>query len=533
LLSAQGNVLAGAAELTPLYILPGGGVEQDPADWWRAICTAVRRMFAAVSPAEAGGTAEELARRVRGICVTAQWAGTVPVDRAGAPLARALVWMDERGAPYIRRHIGGLPAIQGYGVRPLWSWVRRTGGVPSHSGKDSIAHILYLQCERPDIYARTYKFLEPKDYINCVLTGRCMATVESITLHWVTDNRNIHDIRYDDVLLRRAGIDRDKLPDLCRSTDVLGTLTAAAAADLGLPPSVEVVAGTPDLHSAAIGSGAVADYAPHCYIGTSAWLGCHVPFKKTDLLHNMASLPSAIPGRYLLINEQETAGACLTMLRDRIFFADDALGSGPFATSPAEPHNPAGSPAPADFFERLEAVACTAPPGSNRLIFTPWLHGERSPVDERTLRGGWHNLSLRTTRGDFVRSVYEGVAMNMRWLMQAVEGFIKRPLDSIHLVGGGARSALWCQIHADILQRPILRVADPVYTNARGAGFLAAMGLGCATLETLNSQMPIAAVHEPHAGNRALYDELFGEFREIYRKTHGIYARLNGLEHHA
>jgi xylulokinase len=174
-----------------------------------------------------------------------------------------------------------------------------------------------------------------------------------------------------------------------------------------------------------------------------------------------------------------------------------------------------------------------APPGSNRLIFTPWLHGERSPVDERTLRGGWHNLSLRTTRGDFVRSVYEGVAMNMRWLMESVEGFIKRPLDSICMVGGGARSALWRQIHADILHRPILSVADPIYTNARGAGFLAAIGLGCATVETLNSEMPIAAVHEPDAANRALYDNLFGEFQEIYRKTHGIYARLNRPEEHA
>lgn len=503
LVSAHGVVLAGANEPISLHVLPHGGVEQDPHEWWRAICTATRRLLAQ----------QPLAGDVRGVSVTAQWAGTVPIDEAGAPLMRALIWLDDRGAPYIRRQVGGFPGIQGYGAAKLWTWLRRSGGVPSLSGKDAVAHILYLQHERPDIYAATYKFLDPKDYINFRLTGRCLATVESITLHWVTDNRDIHNIRYDPDLLRLAGLDRAKLPDLCRSVDVLGPLTPAAAADLGLAQDVVVVGGTPDIHSAAIGSGAVADYAAHCYVGTSSWLGCHVPFKKSDILHNMASLPSGLPGRYLLINEQETAGACLAVLRDRLFFAPDALTT---------------SPAPEDFFVRLEATAAAAPPGSNCLIFTPWLHGERSPADDRTLRGGWHNVSLRTTRSDFVRAVYEGIAFNTRWLMHAVEGFVKRPLDAIRLVGGGARSALWCQIFADILDRPILQMAEPSYTNARGAGFLGAIGLGLVTVDALNRETPIARVYAPNPAFRTLYDDLFSSFMSIHRRTRGIYARLNG-----
>jgi xylulokinase len=507
LLSAHGVVLGGTSEAVRLHILPQGGVEQDPDEWWNAICTATRRLLAH----------NPLTRDVRGVCATAQWSGTVPIDATGTPLMRAMIWMDDRGAPYIRRRLGGFPSMQGYGAAKLWTWLRRTGGVPSPSGKDSVAHILYIQHERPDVYQRTYKFLEPKDYINFRLTGRCMATVDSITMHWVTDNRDIHNVHYDPRLLAMAGIDRTKLPDLCRAVDVLGPLTPAAAEDLGLGTHVEVVAGSPDIHSAAIGSGAVADFAAHCYIGTSAWLGCHVPYKKSDILHNMASLPSAIPGRYLLINEQETAGACLTMLRDQFFYADDAL---------------AGVPAPPDFFARLETVADAAPAGSNRLLFTPWLHGERSPVDDRTLRGGWQNISLRTTRGDFVRSVYEGVAFNVRWLMQSVEGFIKRPLDCIHLVGGGARSALWCRIHADVLNRPILQVAEPIYTNARGAGFLGAIGLGLVQMEALNGKVPIAAIYEPTPEHRTLYDELFGEFTGIFRNNRAMYARLNQTPGH-
>ncbi|MFO7632624.1 MAG: FGGY-family carbohydrate kinase [Caldilinea sp.] len=502
--SAQGELLAGAGESLRLIFQPDGGVEQDPAEWWAAICTAARRVLREVDGAD---------RRIAGIAVTAQWSGTVPIGADGEPLMNAITWMDARGARHIRQVTGGFPSFAGYGARKLWSWLRKTGGAPGHSGKDSVAHILYLRRERPEIYARTVKFLEPKDYINYKLTGRIVSTVETVTLHWVTDHRAIDNIRYDDELLRLAGLERARLPDeLLRSTDVIGALTPAAAADLGLGEHVQVVGGAPDLHTAAIGSGAVADYVAHCYIGTSSWLSCHVPFKKTDILHNMAALPSAIPGRYMLINEHEVAGAALTFVRDRVFFGEDALMS---------------NPPPDDSYARLAVLAAATAPGSNRVIFTPWLNGERSPVDDHTLRGGWHNLSLRTTRGDLVRSVYEGVAFNTRWLHIYVEKFIGRRLESVRLVGGGARSDLWCQIHADVLQRPIWQVADPVHINTRGAAFLAAVGLGYLALDELDAHTPVARIFEPQSAPASLYDDLFEQFVEIYRKTHGIYRHLN------
>lgn len=502
LCTLAGQVIAGTSAAVRLHMLPGGGAEQDPHEWWQAICSATRRLLAHKPPGV----------HVAGVCVTSQWSGTVAIDAAGAVLAPALIWMDDRGAPHIRSRLNGFPNVQGYGAAKLWSWLRRSGGIPALSGKDPVAHILYLQHARPELYDRTYKFLEPKDYLNFKLSGRCAATVESITLHWVTDNRDIDNVRYDERLLRLAGLDRAKLPDLCRSVDVLGPLTPAAAADLGLDERTPVVAGTPDIHSAAVGSGAVADYAAYAYLGTSAWLGCHVPFKKSDILHNMASLPAAIPGRYLLINEQELAGGCLTMLRDGVFFPSDALSD---------------TAAPPDFFERLEALAAASSAGSRRTLFTPWLNGERSPVDERTLRGGWHNLSLRTQRADLVRAVYEGVAYNLRWLLGAVEGFIRRPLDSINFVGGGARSAFWLQVHADILNCRVQQVADPVYANARGAGLLGAIGLGYLSFDALDRQTPIAAIYEPNPQHQALYDELYGEFLQIYRRNRAIYGRLN------
>ena len=220
---------------------------------------------------------------------------------------------------------------------------------------------------------------------------------------------------------------------------------------------MQVVAGTGDTASAGIGSGAVRDYEGHLYIGTSSWLSCHVPFKKTDLLSNITSLPSGIPQRYWVATEQDTAGKCLTWLIDNVLYPDDALGLGPGARRRLRPAQRDGRHG--------------AQPGSGNLIFLPWLNGERTPVDNHLIRGGWFNASMATERSHLVRSVFEGVALNTRWMSDAAEKFTKRRFEHLNFVGGGARSPLWCQILADVLDRPIRQVADPVLANARGAGF--------------------------------------------------------------
>src|SRR6266540_3891832 len=136
-------------------------------------------------------------------------------------LADAVIWMDSRGADQARRVTGGFPKVEGYGLGRLLRWIHRTGGVPTHSGKDSIAHILWIKEEWPDVYRATATFLEPRDWLNLRLTGRVAATVDSITLHWVTDNRRIDRVGYHPRLLAMAGLDRAKLPNLLPASSVL------------------------------------------------------------------------------------------------------------------------------------------------------------------------------------------------------------------------------------------------------------------------------------------------------------------------
>ena len=264
--------------------------------------------------------------------------------------------------------------------------------------------------------------------------------------------------------------------------------------------------GTPDLQAAAIGSGAVRDYQAHLYIGTSSWLTCHVPGKKTDMRHNMATLPSPVPGRYFIADEQETAGAALTFLRDRVLSGGDGLVSG---------------------YRELDVMAGQAPPGSGGVIFTPWLNGERTPVEDRFIRGGFHNLSLSARREDLVRAVFEGVALNTRWLLQAVERFTRHRLEPIRIIGGGARSDVWCQIFADVLDRTIDQVSDPVNAGTRGAGLLAAVGLGDITFDQVPDRVPVAASYRPDPAAAELYDDLFREFTGLYRRNRKAHASLN------
>jgi xylulokinase len=497
LVSMAGEVVASEQDTCQVRLLPGGGAEQDPEQWWELITKASSRLMArGAVPAES----------VAAVACTAQWSGTVPVDERGEPIRDAIIWMDSRGAPYVRRATGGIVRVQGYGVVRLARWLRATGGIPGRSGKDPIAHILWLKHEEPETYRRAHLFLEPKDWLNVRLTGRQAASFDSIALHWVTDNRHPDRIRYDQALLRLAGIEESRLPQLLAATDILGPLSGGPAAALGVPAGIPVVVGTPDLQAAAIGSGATRDYQAHLYIGTSSWLTCHVPFKKTDVLRNIASLPAPVPGRYFVADEQETAGAALTFLRDRVLF---------------------GGEPPASAYREFDTMAAQAPPGSGGVIFTPWLYGERTPVEDRFVRGGFHNLSLSTGRNDLVRAVFEGVAFNTRWLLGAVERFTRRRLEPIRFIGGGARSDVWCQIFADVLGRTIEQVADPVNAGTRGAGLLAAVALGELTFDQVPERVRVAKSYQPGPASKELYDTLFGEFVGLYRRNRKAHARLN------
>jgi xylulokinase len=504
LITIHGRLLGWEAQPLELLITPDGGAEQSPDEWWQAFLSSARRLLArGLVPSS----------EIRAVCCSTQGEGTVPVDRNGKALMNCILWMDMRGAACLRRQARGAVNLLGVDAFKLLRWIRLTGGMPSLTGKDPAGHMLLVRDCFPDVYAATHKFLNVLDYINLRLTGRLGATFDSILTSWVTDNRDPDAIRYDARLVSDSGIDPGKFPEIVPCTAVFGGLRAEVAASLGLRPDLPVVAGSIDTTAAGIGAGAVADFAPHLYIGTSSWIAAHVPFKKTDPISALASVPCAVPHRYLLTALQATAGGNLTFLRDGLFYPPDELQ---------------GEGAPPDLYQRLDRMAEGVPAGSNSVLYTPWIWGERAPVDERTLRAGFYNLSLHNTRADLVRAVFEGVALNTRWLLGPVERFIGRKVEGINLVGGGGNSDVWCQILADVLNVPVRQMQDPIMANARGAAFIAAAGLGEIILDDVPGLVQARRTAEPNRQNRAVYDQAFATFREIYRRMSPVYKRLNG-----
>jgi len=355
----------------------------------------------------------------------------------------------------------------------------------------------------------TFKFLEPVDWLNQRLSGRFAASHDSIALHWVTDNRQIGAIDY-------AGpccVCGTGALQAARSGAIVhdhGPAPSGSGRPVGAPGRPAVATGTGDVHSAAIGSGAVTDFAPHLYIGTSSWISCHVPFKKTDALRNVASIPAALPGKYLVADEHETAGACLTFLAGSVLFGDDALGRS----------TPDGN-----VYQLLDEWQRQCP-GRQRHPVHPMVERRAVPGRRPYIRGGFHNLSLATSRPDLVRAVYEGVALNTR--CSSVRSSALWDGDSIHLPSSaegptpmyGHRSTPTSPVGASV-RWPI--PSSPMY-GRRAPHFLA---LGRVKVEDISDMVDVRATFEPDLSQANVYDKLYPEFVNLYKRTKQIHKRLN------
>jgi xylulokinase len=484
LVSLDGEVLD--YELHPVTTTygAGGAATQDPNEWWDIITGATSRLMALP------GVTKD---RVKAVAVTGQYASTVPVDANGRPTGPCLMWLDTRGRPFSRKAIGG--PVQGYNPRKILPFVRKSGGGPATSGADPIGQMLYLMNAEPDIVRATKWFMEPVDYLTMRFTGVASATHASRLAMWLTDNRHLERYEYDEQLLSIVGIDKAHLPPLQPFGSVVSTVSTEVASRIGLSPETKVIAGMPDLHAAAIGSGGTALYDTHVALSTTSWISCPVPKKKTDIAHSLASIPGLTNDSYLIIDNQETGAKALEWLRGVL------AGTGQTLSYP-----------------EMTSLAATSPPGANGVLFTPWLAGERSPIGNSHIRAGFTNLTLHSTSADLVRSVLEGVASNSAWLLRYVEKFAGRTLSPLRLLGGGAQSPEWCQIYADTLGRDVEQVHEPMVAQLRGAALMASVTLGRHRLGDLASIGPRGRAFTPNRDVANLYETRRAQFPTMYER---------------
>jgi xylulokinase len=496
-----GDVVDHEHHRVEMTMLPDGGAVEDPEEWWTAVVTAGQ---------ELAGRAAVRPERIVAVACTGQWGSTVPVTSSGEAAGPCMLWLDQRGGELAAAQVGGALAVEGYSPRAALEWIRRAGGAPSPEGNDPLGHRLWIQHREPEVFRNTAYFMEPIDFLNLRLTGQVAATHATMTLSWLTDNRNLDRLAYDRTLLKLAGADETKLPPLRPVRSVVGELLPGPAETLGVLPGIPVVTGLPDLHTAGLGAGAVEDFHGHLAISTSAWVGCHTPAKTTSLTHQMATVPSALPGRYVLANNHETGGASMEWMRDHLIAPDDGLTS--------------GTPSLAE----VDEVAATVPSGSNGVVFAPWLKGERSPVLDTTMRASFLNVGMSTTRADMARALLEGVAYQLRWMLEMSEKVVGSPLRDLRLIGGGAQSDVWSQVLADVTGRQIHRVHQPLLANVRGAALFAGLVTNRLAVGQLSDRARVDTVFTPDPAAVAVHQAVHAEFLKLNKSQKGLYHRLNG-----
>jgi xylulokinase len=490
----DGSVRGSAGETFPMLYTDDGGVEQDAENWWDALGRCSRRAQDGAGTSGSG---------IGAVAVTSQYMSIVPVTADGRPLMNAIMWMDGRG----RRHHDLLHDPEAAG---LWIEVHGLPPLPN----DDLAHVAFVRNERPEVYEQAAAFVEPVDYLLARLSGRVTGTQNTVFGLLSVDNRTHGATEYSDVLLARSRMDVAKLPPLVPFGEVLGKVTSSAADHLGITSEAIVLSGTIDSITSAVGSGAIDNTTCSLVVGTTSVIVTHVGDKRHDLAHGLTTVPSPLPGKYFVMAENGVGGKALDFFVNNLVFDDDGLSAA----------------IPEDAFERVLAVAATAPAGANGVVFLPWLVGSMAPGMNRDVRGGFVNVSLTTRRADLARAVLEGVALNAGWLFPHVAALADAHYDTLNLGGGGAVSPLWGQVIADALGVRVRRLAQPRTTNAQGAALLALAQLGRIGLDDIPALLRVEEVHEPSAAAHAVYQRLSPAFVDFHDRAAPFFHTLNSRE---
>ncbi len=474
LYDAQGRALHAEPRHNPPDYGDDGRVEQDPASWLAHGTSALR------------GCADAAARlgvAPAGVSVTAQRSSVIAVDSAGQPLHPALLWQDTRAGPLAQTMAGDNAAVYartGLKISPVFSALK----------------MAWLRRERPAVWAQAHKLLGVQDWVMLGLTGR-YATDHSFGSR--TNLLDLHTRCWDADLLALFGVPERLLCDLVPPGAIVGGLTPARAAATGLRPGLPVVSAGGDQQCAALGLGLFSALHAVANTGTGSFVIGHAAAPALDPEMRVSCNVSAVPGAYIVEAAMLTTGAVHRWLLDLV----------------------GGEGAPGPRFEALATEAAAVPPGSHGLLWLPHFKGAGSPHWDPQARGALCNLSLSTTRGEMVRALLEAIAIELQQGLALVEPLCGT-VAAVHVSGGMTRSALFNQIQADVMERPLRRFASNEATS-EGAWIAGAVATGlaadhAAAFARLAERDPPTA-YLPDAATRPVY-------RRQARRTQALYDAL-------
>jgi xylulokinase len=470
-----------------------GWFEQNPQDWWRAFCRATRHLIAEsqASPTD-----------VAVVSFSGQMMGAVAVDTAANPIRHAIIWADQRAVTQVARAAERVDSKRVYAL---------TGHrlSPSYSA----AKIAWIRDCEPQAYAAARAFLNAKDFLAARLTG------SFVTDRSDASGTNLYDLErgtWSDELVDAFRIEREKLPTLCDSTAVVGEVLPGAAAETGLRPGTWVVIGGGDGACAGVGAGVVREGLAYNYIGSSSWIALATPRPILDPEMRTFTWAHLVPGMFSPCGTMQAAGGSYQFARDLLAEREQALAEN------------AGT----SVYELMNQEVLRSPPGARGLLFLPYLIGERSPRWNPAARAAFIGLTNRHRRPDLLRAVLEGVTLNLRIILDA---FIQQgaAIESLRVIGGGARGAVWNQIMADVFGIPVHRLS--LLEEATSMGAAAAGGVGAGIwkdFSKVDEMVQVASEAEPRPELRALYDELSDIFDKAYAALDGasVFGRLAAFD---
>jgi xylulokinase len=492
--------------------IDNGGVEQNPDDWWQAMVATTRDIVARQTDVV-----------IAGISFCAQMQGLVLVDRELNTVRPAMSYMDQRSGKQKARSVEHGLQIEGVNAIKLIRSLLVNGAVAA-SVKDPVWKYKWVQENEPENFRRVHKWLDVKDYLIARATGECTMTADSAFATFLSPKKTNHRT-WDPGLMKMYGVNPDHMPRIVESTDNIGPLLEGPAAELGLAAGTPVFGGGGDASMISVGAGATRTGDAYVYTGTSGWVGLIVDKPAVDISRRIAAITCAQEDRFLYFAEQETAGKCLEWVRDHLALDEINLylDAGNVIDDPQSEFD--------SLYDFLIDTIGQVPAGSGGVIFTPWLHGNRSPFEDPASRGIFFNLSLSTGKRTMIRAVVEGIIFHQKWLLDSIERRF-RVNGALAFVGGGAMSAVIAGMLADILERPIRRIADPRHAGAAGAAITMGVGLGVIDgFHSAANYLEVIGVHEPSPEHRDVYRRNYAVFRELYKSNRRNFGALNGQHH--
>ena len=486
-----GKVVSRATEEYPLIVPRPGWSEQDAGDWWKASVKAIRMAMtlAEVDPGD-----------IEGVGLTGQMHGLVLLDGEGKVLRNPILWNDQRTTEqcaWITEKLGGEreairltcnPVLAGF-TAPKLIWVRQN---------------------EPSIYSRARKMLLPKDFIRFKLTGGYATEVSDAS---GTSLFDVRKRRWSDEIAGELDIPSAMLPDVHESTIVTDEVSRGASDETGLRAGTPVVGGGGDQAAGAVGNGIVRPGVISATIGTSGVVFAHTDEVKVDPEGRLHTFCHAVPGKWHVMGVMLSAGGSMRWFRDRL----------------SSQEVQAAKERSIDPYDLLTSEASKVPPGSEGLLFLPYLSGERTPHKDPDARGVFFGLSLRTGKGHLVRAIMEGAAFGMRDSLEIMKS-MGVPIMQVRASGGGAKSELWRQIQSDIYGVE-LYMMEAEEGPAFGSALIAGVGVGTygSVEEACDKAVRTSGLVEPVPENIELYDRRYQMYTKLYQSLRPTFKELARL----